>query len=88
MLKMFFNCTSLEEIDLSGFNTKNVESMDSMFTRCTSLQNLNISNFDMSNVTTKDGMFSEIGNNTDIITNAKMKEWMATNYPNLTNVHE
>lgn len=29
MLKMFFNCTSLEKVDLSGFSTKNVESMDS-----------------------------------------------------------
>lgn len=88
MLNMFRECSSLKSLDLSHFNTLKVTNTKEMFARCTGLQNLNISNFDMSNVTTKDNMFGGVANNTNIVTNAKMKEWLKTNYSNLTNVHE
>ena len=34
---MFFNCSSLESIDLSSFNTTNVTNMSNMFSHCSSL---------------------------------------------------
>jgi surface protein len=55
---MFFNCSSLEEIDLSHFNTGNVKFMDDMFENCSSLQSVDLSNFVTSKVTDMRGMFS------------------------------
>ena len=43
--KMFYGCRELETLDLSNFNTINVERMDYMFYNCNSLNNLNIYNF-------------------------------------------
>ena len=42
---MFSNCSSLEEIDLSHFNTDNVINMSCMFFGCSLLKELNLSNF-------------------------------------------
>ena len=54
---MFFNCSSLESLDLSNFDTSNVTDMSSMFDDCHSLSSLDLSNFDTSNVTSMWGMF-------------------------------
>ena len=51
MKGMFYKCLSLENLDLSSFNTSNVTDMRSMFEGCSSLLNLNIYNFDTSKVT-------------------------------------
>ena len=48
---MFKNCPKLKEINLSNFNTSNVNDMSFMFSECTSLEELNISNFNINNVT-------------------------------------
>ena len=45
---MFAYCTSLKEIDLSNFNTKNVEDMEFMFSGCEKLTKVNLSGFDCS----------------------------------------
>ena len=42
---LFFRCKLLSKIDLSNFNTQNVNNMRSMFDGCTSLTNINLSNF-------------------------------------------
>ena len=42
---MFYKCSSLEEINLSKFNTENVTDMRCMFFRCSSLKELDLSNF-------------------------------------------
>jgi surface protein len=43
MSGMFYNCSSLTELDLSNFNTSSVENMGHMFQGCTSLESLNLS---------------------------------------------
>ena len=38
MSSMFFNCSSLNNLDLSKFNTQNVTNMCCMFSHCKSLE--------------------------------------------------
>ena len=45
---MFGQCTPLKEIDLSNFNTQNVEKMGFMFSECEELIIVNLSNFNIS----------------------------------------
>ena len=49
--------SSLENLDLSSFNTSNVISMDSMFSNCSSLTSLDLSSFNTLNVTNMSSMF-------------------------------
>ena len=42
---MFYECSSLEELNLSNFNTNNVNDMSYIFYECSTLKDLNISNF-------------------------------------------
>ena len=49
--------SSLENLDLSGFNTSNVTNMEYMFRNCLSLTSLNLSSFNTSNVTNMSWMF-------------------------------
>ena len=57
MTRMFYNCNSLESLDLSTFNTTNVTDMTGMFYNCNALTSLNVSNFKTNNVTFMSGMF-------------------------------
>ena len=57
MTGMFFECSSLKEINLSNFNTNNVTNMSYMFSECSSLKDLNLSNFNTTNVTNMNYMF-------------------------------
>ena len=54
---MFRGCSYITEIDLSNFNTSNIEDMEHMFYGCSSLTSLNLSNFDTSKVTYMNRMF-------------------------------
>lgn len=55
---MFNGCSSLQEIDMSYFDTSNVTSMVAMFDRCENLETLTLSNdFKTSNVTSMLMMF-------------------------------
>ncbi|MBQ9495700.1 MAG: BspA family leucine-rich repeat surface protein [Treponema sp.] len=47
---MFSQCLSLKHIDVSGFDTSNVTSMNCMFYACVAVTNIDISNFDFSSV--------------------------------------
>ncbi|WP_425613193.1 BspA family leucine-rich repeat surface protein [Xylocopilactobacillus apis] len=47
---MFYRCNSLDGLDLSSFDTSNVETMQEMFADCSTLSKLNITNFDTSKV--------------------------------------
>ncbi len=58
MSYMFGNCTALESIDLSHFNTSSVTNMEGMFLYCKSLSSLDFSHFNTSNVTKMNSMFS------------------------------
>ena len=57
MGRMFYNCSSLQQLDLGSFNTGSVLSMRQMFSGCTSLQQLNVSSFNTANVTDMGHMF-------------------------------
>lgn len=54
---LFSHCSGLTSLDLSSFETKNVNNMDSMFSGCSSLESLDLSMFDVSNVKTILWMF-------------------------------
>lgn len=45
MRRMFYNCSSLTNIDLSTFNTANVVNMEQMFYDCSDLTSLDLSSF-------------------------------------------
>ena len=45
MSYMFYECTSLESLDLSNFDTSSVTNMAFMFYRCSSLKSLDLSKF-------------------------------------------
>jgi len=63
---LFYNCTSLTNINLSNFNTQNVTNMKCMFNGCSSLTNINLSNFNTQNVTNMDSMFCDCTSLTNI----------------------
>ena len=54
---MFYNCSKLKSLDLSGFDTSKVTNMYRMFSGCSSLTSLYVSGFDTSNVTNMSYMF-------------------------------
>ena len=58
MNSVFSDCSSLENLDLSNFNTSKVTTMSGMFYGCNSLTKLDLSSLDTSNVTTMYGMFT------------------------------
>ena len=55
---MFAGCTSLDSLDVSGFNTSKVTNMGFMFAACTSLGSLDVSSFNTSNVIDMEDMFA------------------------------
>ena len=57
MRNMFYECSSLTGLDLSGFDTSKVTNMRSMFSSCSSLSKLDLSGFDSSNVRDMKNMF-------------------------------
>ena len=57
MSYMFFECSSLKELNLNNFDTNNVISMDYMFSLCSSLKELNLNNFNTNNVTNMFNIF-------------------------------
>ncbi len=60
MSAMFYSCSNLKSIDLSGFNTANVISMYEMFCNCSNLTNLDVSSFNTSKVKDMINMFSNL----------------------------
>ena len=47
---MFYGCSNLASVDVSGFNTSQITNMNSMFYGCDSLEKLDLSGFDTSRV--------------------------------------
>ena len=54
---MFYECSSLKELNLNNFNTHNVTNMSYMFYGCSSLKDLNLNNLNINNVTWMKNMF-------------------------------
>ena len=61
MSRMFYHCSSLTSLDLSGFDTSKVTNMSDMFNDCLNLVSLNLSSFNTSNVTDMSYMFYGCG---------------------------
>jgi len=59
MKYMFFECFSLEELDISNFNTSHVTDMSYMFSKCLKLKKLNISYFITDSLLYKDYMLAQ-----------------------------
>ena len=59
---MFYDCSNLSNLDLSSFDTSNVNNMSHMFDKCYNLTNLDLSSFDTKNVTNMSYMFSVCSN--------------------------
>ena len=59
MKEMFYNCSSLSNLDLTGFDTNNVTTMASMFYNCSKLTSLDLSNFNTNNVIGISAMFQQ-----------------------------
>ena len=55
---MFYGCSGLTSLDLSGFDTSQVTDMGGMFYGCSGLTSLDLSGFDTSQVTDMGGMFN------------------------------
>ena len=58
MIYMFYNCSSLTQLDVTKFDTKNVTDMNGMFAGCSSLTQLDVTKFDTKNVTYMSWMFA------------------------------
>ena len=59
MAHMFYNCSSLTSLDISGWNTSNVTDTSYVFYGCSSFTNLDISKWSTSGVTNMDWMFAK-----------------------------
>ena len=57
MSAMFYNCSSLREVDISCFDTSRTVNMGGMFYNCASLTSLDVSGFDTARVTNMQAMF-------------------------------
>jgi len=57
MSQLFYDCESVETLDLRRFNTAKVTTMDGMFKNCYNLSNLDVSSFNTSNVRSINDMF-------------------------------
>ena len=75
---MFRECKNLTNLDLSNFNTQNVENMSGMFYNCSSLTNLNLSNFNTQNVEDMNVMFY----NCSSLTNLDLSNFNTQNVKN------
>ena len=66
MNAMFWECTSLPAVDVSGFDTRNVTDMSWLFSECYELTGLDVSGWNTSNVTTMPGLFGNCSSLTSL----------------------
>ncbi|MBB1503641.1 BspA family leucine-rich repeat surface protein [Candidatus Saccharibacteria bacterium] len=89
---MFLDFTNLDDIDLSGLDTRSVINMQGMF-RNTGLTSLDLSSFDTENVTDMSGMFYDVKNLTNLdlthlnTSNVTDMHYMFTNMSSLTSLN-
>ena len=62
MNEMFKDCSLLQKLDVSNFNTSNVTNMDEMFSGCKLFEELNVFNFNTNEVTSMQSMFKDCKN--------------------------
>ena len=84
MRYMFNGCKSLKKLDLSNFNTNNLEEMNDMFSNCYSLTELNISSFNTDNVKCMKMMFFDCSSLKELnINKSFIKERLITSKGNV-----
>ena len=54
---MFYDCSQLQNLDVSNWDVSGVTNMQNVFRGCSQLQTINVSNWDVSSVTTMHSMF-------------------------------
>ena len=69
---MFFDSSSWTSLNLSNFNTNNVNNMEYMFSDCSSLISLNLSNFNNNNINNMNSILINLNKNCNIITSEKI----------------
>ena len=82
MISMFYGCSSLTSLDLSGWNTSNVTYMGSMFYDCNGLKSLDLSSFNTSNVTDMPSMFSKCSG----LTSLDLSKWDTSKLNNMSSM--
>ena len=63
---MFYNCSSLTDLNISSFDTGNVTNMEGMFELCKSLKSLDVSSFNTSKVSSMNSMFASCSSLTQL----------------------
>lgn len=83
-----FGCLNLVEIDVSKFNTSNINSMGYAFRECKSLEYLDVSNWDVSGVNRGDnnGGFRELFHYCESLKEIDVSNWDVSNAGNLVAV--
>ena len=82
IISMFYGCSSLTSLDLSGWNTSNVTDMGSMFYDCNGLKSLDLSSFNTSNVTDMPSMFSKCSG----LTSLDLSKWDTSKLNNMSSM--
>ena len=82
MVYMFYQMSSLEDLNISNFDTTNVTNMNSMFRETSSLVSLDLSHFKMSNVENVGSMFTL----TSSLTTLNANNWDISSVTNLSGV--
>ena len=75
MSHMFYNCSSLTSLDVSGFNTAKVTDMSYMFESCGELTTLNLSTFNTAKVSNMREMFRDCSK---LVTIYVLSSWTTT----------
>ena len=75
IMDIFYNCSSLTEIDVSGWDVSNIVYGYSVFTGCSSLTELDLSNWDISKFNSLREMFNDCTN----LRNVFMLNWNSSN---------
>ena len=76
---MFYECSNIAKIDLTAFNTKNINNMSGFFAGCNNLTDINLSNFNTKYVNDMGGMFHLCSN----LTNIDLNSFITENVTNL-----
>lgn len=86
MSYMFYYCSNLTSLNLSGFNTSNVKNMNNMFAYCQALTELDLSNFDTSNVTNMSRMFERLSYNARKTTTLNLSNFDISNVKDISSM--
>ena len=87
LLYVFYGCERLSSLDMSKWKG-NVTNIRQTWQGCTSLQSLDVRNLNFTTATTYTDAFKNVPTNCEIIVKDQdNKDWFATKFPSLTNVH-